>query len=107
MDVDESSSSQAAYSSLIQTFNRFLLECMGAEADVKPHNQRILHQREGVDEAPSHASALSQLVGLLVRTATTCKACGYQISRDSTTNVLDFVYPAKVHLALVRGCTSG
>lgn len=92
MDNEESSSSHAAYSSLIQTFNRFLLESTSNESDSKEHNQAITAQRHQ-DQIPS---AIAQLVGLPVRTATVCKSCGYSANREAITNVLDYVYPPKV-----------
>lgn len=92
MDSDESSSSHAAYSSLIQTFNRFLLETISNESNAHEHNQAVTAQRTQ-DRIPS---AVAQLVGLAMRTATICKSCGYHTARESINNVLDFVYPPKV-----------
>ena len=93
MDFDDSSA-QVAYSSLIQTFNRFLLERMGKESDVV----KLLLQYDTELDAESlpPASLLSQIIGLNTRTTSTCSSCGHRVSRDSSTNILDFVYPRKV-----------
>lgn len=94
MDIDETSS-QVAYSSLIQICNRFLLETMNTESDRGANNSRILKVDAGLPPriAPP---ALSQIMGLAVRTTSTCSHCGFRNSRESTTNVLDLVYPRKV-----------
>ncbi|CAD6575124.1 MAG: poly(A)-specific ribonuclease [Cyphobasidiales sp. Tagirdzhanova-0007] len=90
MDFD--STSQAAYSSLIQIFNRFLLESMNSECDLSLRNQSILLHASGT-LVP--LSPIAQLMGLHVRTTSTCGSCAYQASREAISNVLDLVYPRK------------
>ena len=92
MDFDDSSS-QAAYSSLIQTFNRFLLESMSNECDVPTRNKTILLND---NTASGRLSPLAQLMGFQVKTVSVCGSCGYQAAREAVSNVLDFVYPRKV-----------
>lgn len=94
MDIDDASS-QVAYSSLIQICNRFFLETMNSEADRGAKNPAVL-KTENNSLARLTPSPLSQIMGLAVRTTSTCSHCGYRSSRESTTNVLDLVYPRKV-----------
>lgn len=98
MDIDDASS-QVAYSSLIQICNRFLLETMNSEADRGAKNSDVLKQ-EPKTLARITPSPLSQIMGLAVRTTSTCSHCGYRSSRESSTNVLDLVYPRKVSTAI-------
>jgi hypothetical protein len=98
MDIDDASS-QVAYSSLIQICNRFLLETMNSEADRGAKNSDVLKQEPRMS-ARVIPSPLSQIMGLAVRTTSTCSHCGYRSSRESSTNVLDLVYPRKVSTAL-------
>lgn len=101
MDFDDSSA-QVAYSSLIQTFNRFLLERMGKESDVVKLS--LQYETESDVEPLPPASLLSQIIGLNTRTTSTCSSCGHRVSRDSSTNILDFVYPRKVCSAHLAEC---
>lgn len=94
MDIDDTSS-QVAYSSLIQICNRFLLETMNSESDRGANNATVLKTEPQVFQRLT-PSPLSQIMGLAVRTTSTCSHCGYRSSRESTTNVLDLVYPRKV-----------
>lgn len=94
MDVDDTAS-QVAYSSLIQICNRFLLETMNSESDRGQSNTRLL-KAEASPPARLIPAPLSQIMGLSVRTTSTCSQCGFRTARDSTTNVLDLVYPRKV-----------
>lgn len=102
MDFDDSTS-QAAYSSLIQTCNRFLLECMSNECDTPGSNKFIQKPAPAIQGAASTApSPLTQLVALSVRTTSSCSSCGHRSHRDNTSNVLDFVYPRQVRRSPLR-----
>lgn len=93
MDFDDSSS-QTAYSALIQTANRFLLETMTTESDVHGMRRTVAIQPRGALQ--SSLPILSQLIGLHTQTINICSACGHQAQRESIANVLDLVYPRKV-----------
>lgn len=90
MDHDTEAST-VAYASLIQTFNRFLLDQMTAEADAPGRNPSLLKR---VSVSPLR-SPLTQLLAIEARTLSVCP-CGGQTSRDSTLSVVDLIYPRRV-----------
>jgi len=92
MDLEDSTS-QISYSSLIQTFNQFLLDQMTVEADLTPNPNPLLRKDGQSGTVPS---TVSQLFGMHTTTKTLCPECGAQSGRDSLKNVLDLVYPRKV-----------
>lgn len=93
MDFDDTS--QAAYSSLIQITNRFLLDNMSKECDTSLNNITVLRDSPADGQVDS---ALGQLLAFQVLTVSTCSSCGHQSKRETSSNVLDFVYPRKVSL---------
>lgn len=90
MDHDGESST-VAYASLIQTFNRFLIDQMTAEADSPGRNPILLKS------TTSTRSPMTQLLAIEARTLSTCQ-CGGQTSRDSTLAVVDLIYPRRVRI---------
>ena len=99
MDWDDASSStRTSYTALIQTLNRFLLECTASEA-AQPEVRlgqpivRAANEDElgGVDER----SPVTQLFGLEMTTIHSCTQCGARNSRDTTVATLDLTYPRK------------
>lgn len=90
MDHD-SESSTVAYASLIQTFNRFLLDQMTAEADSPGYNPSLLKSNLATTGIKS---PVSQLLALEAKTLSICQ-CGGQTSRDSTLSVVDMIYPRR------------
>lgn len=95
---DTSAATHTSYSSLIQTFNQFLLDQMAVEADAKPQLNPNLRKSDAQDS--SLPSTISQLFGMHTHTKTSCPACGHQTIRDSIKHVLDLVYPRKVCLQM-------
>jgi PAB-dependent poly(A)-specific ribonuclease subunit 2 len=88
MDHDGESST-VAYASLIQTFNRFLIDQMTAEADSPGRNPALLKSTSSL------RSPLTQLLATEAKTLSICQ-CGGQTSRDSTLSVVDMIYPRRV-----------
>ena len=114
MDHDHESST-IAYASLIQTFNRFLLEQMTAESDQPgrnplvfkssssslgpppPSNPRGRNGKSAV--ATSVRSPLTQLLRVEARSVSTCQ-CGGTTARESPFNMVDLIYPRRVSSAI-------
>lgn len=92
MDHDGENST-VAYASLIQTFNRYLLEQMTAESHVTDTDPVLIKGRsaEGKTEPP-----LSQLIRLNATTVSTCQQCGAASKRDTSVSVVDMIYPRRV-----------
>lgn len=75
MDKDDSPSSDAAYSNLIQTLNRFLLDAV-SDDDGK--------------------GAVWRLFENALATRTTCTNCGASVDREAHSLVVDLTYPRRV-----------
>jgi hypothetical protein len=94
MDKEDSPSADTAYSNLIQTFNRFVLDTISLEA-ILP--SAAASSRSGQSNVLSPAQGpVSKLFGHSVRTRTTCSSCGVAADRESNSHVVDLIYPRKV-----------
>jgi hypothetical protein len=94
MDKEDSPSADTAYSNLIQTFNRFVLDTISLEA-IFP--SAAASSRSGQSNVLSPAQGpVSKLFGPSVRTRTTCSSCGVAADRESNSHVVDLIYPRKV-----------
>jgi PAB-dependent poly(A)-specific ribonuclease subunit 2 len=92
MDHDGESST-VAYASLIQTFNRYLLEQMTAESqNVAGSNPSLF---KNVPDSLSRAP-LAQLLRVEAKTVSVCQQCGVAASRETSLSVIDLVYPRRV-----------
>ena len=84
--AEDSSFHPTDYSSMIQLFNRFLLEQFAIE--IMPFGSSILrYQTERVEQDP-----VTQLVGMRARTVTKCTSCGFQSEKLEATRLVDLVY---------------
>lgn len=97
MDKDDSPSANVAYSNLIQTFNRFMLDTVSLEAAAsaawtKDEGQSVKEQQLDGDAA---ARIVSKLFCNTASTKHTCATCNHTTSRESTSHVVDLVYPRK------------
>lgn len=91
MDHDGESST-VAYASLIQTFNRYLLEQMTAESDAPGRNPSLIKALPDSHSRPP----LAQLLRVEAKTMSLCQQCGASPSRESPLNVIDLIYPRRV-----------
>jgi PAB-dependent poly(A)-specific ribonuclease subunit 2 len=92
----ESGSSQAAYSSLIQTFNRFLFDQFADESSpVAPEGSNSVVVKSYA-QRPRLPTPFAQLVNIECVTVTTCLSCGHKVEKPSTSRVIDLLYPRKV-----------
>lgn len=97
MDHDGESST-VAYASLIQTFNRYLLEQMTAESHISDTDPILIKGRTSSSIDPP----LAQLIRLNAETVSTCALCGAASRRDTSVSVVDMIYPRRVSHASSR-----
>jgi PAB-dependent poly(A)-specific ribonuclease subunit 2 len=84
--AEESASHPIDYSSMIQMFNRFLLEQFALE--ISPFRSPIIR-----DPVTMHdQDPITQLVGVRARTMTECTNCGAQSEKPEGTRLIDLVY---------------
>ncbi|KAL0580436.1 poly(A)-specific ribonuclease [Marasmius crinis-equi] len=96
--IDYGRESNVDYAQKIQSFHRFLLDHLGAEGNVFPHNPRLL-KVGGSDEASNlHNPApapITQLLGIDAKTVITCLHCKTTREKDNMTHLIDLIYPRK------------
>lgn len=83
MDKDDASNADAAYSSLIQTFNRFLLETVSVES------------AEASSPDSTYANMMRRMFVNTQFTVQVCGTCGTVSQRPSGSNIVDLIYPRK------------
>lgn len=83
MDKDDSPGANVAYSSLIQTFNRFMLETCMQES------------KQAVKSDSVNGELMSKLFVNTQMTKHVCSTCGHTATRDSNSFVVDLLYPRK------------
>lgn len=102
--IDFSSESGAApqeYATMIQQFNRFLMEEMTMEGNMSPNPSILPGSIVGGTVSPP--SPITQLFGIQSKTVISCSNCGSTTDRTSLTHVVDLVYPRRVsHVSSVR-----
>ncbi|CEQ42977.1 SPOSA6832_04843, partial [Sporobolomyces salmonicolor] len=98
IDLDNDSTKTVAYSTLIQTLNRYLLEQMTAESAFPPRPSSSAPNSPLLKNAPVDPSKppLAQLVKVETKSLSVCQACGARSERDTGLNVIDLVYPRRV-----------
>lgn len=101
--MDESDKSTAPYGSLIQKFNRWLLSTFSTESVVEGETFSL--RGKGLEHLSlvSAPSAIDQIVGMNTTTTSTCQACDFVASRDTTIHAIDLAYPRKVGVDLEPG----
>lgn len=85
------------YATMIQQFNRFILEEFTMEGNMKP-NPLIVGPSVKDQQGPTPPSPTTQLFGIHSRTLITCGNCGATTERISSTHVVDLIYPRRVRL---------
>ncbi|KAG8932918.1 poly(A)-specific ribonuclease [Tulasnella sp. 418] len=82
------------YATMIQQFNRFLLEEMATEGDTSPSNPLVVSPslRTAPEPIPS---PVTQLFGFESKETITCGHCGAKKEKESTTRLIDLIYPRK------------
>ncbi|EJU05749.1 hypothetical protein DACRYDRAFT_46547 [Dacryopinax primogenitus] len=81
------------YGTLIQTFQRFLLDQMAVESDKKPDkNPALCKDLRG---EPLTTPSISQLTGLNTTTVATCMQCRATSTKEGVSHAIDLVYPRK------------
>jgi PAB-dependent poly(A)-specific ribonuclease subunit 2 len=100
MDKDDSPSAEVAYSNLIQTFNRFMLDTVALEAAsaawVKEDGQTDEeHNRMSQQQGGDAARLMSKLFCNTTSTKHTCATCNYTSTRENASHVVDLIYPRR------------
>ncbi|GAA5868955.1 hypothetical protein JCM16303_000318 [Sporobolomyces ruberrimus] len=99
IDLENDSSKTTAYSTLIQTFNRYLLEQMTTESflppNIAPAPEPLIKNSPFSTEPGKVTPPMSQLVKLELKTLSTCSSCGAKGERDTGANVIDLLYPRR------------
>ncbi|GAA6005194.1 hypothetical protein JCM11491_002615 [Sporobolomyces phaffii] len=99
IDLENDSSKTTAYSTLIQTFNRYLLEQMTTESSLPPNivpsPEPLLKNSPFSTEPGKVTPPMAQLVKVDLRTLSTCSSCGAKSERDTGANVIDLIYPRR------------
>ncbi|PWN41313.1 hypothetical protein IE81DRAFT_292061 [Ceraceosorus guamensis] len=88
MDKEDSPHADTAYSNLIQTFNRFVLDAVSQEAARHA-------ERPSPGQQSRRANPVSALFRSAVRTRNVCSTCGFSSDREANSSVVDLVYPRK------------
>lgn len=83
------------YASMIQTFNRFLVDSICIEGNAFPHNPVLLPSRPANALLPA-AAPVTQLMGLDAKTLVICRTCNAIRKKESLTHVVDLTYPRRV-----------
>ncbi|TKA57450.1 hypothetical protein B0A53_00679 [Rhodotorula sp. CCFEE 5036] len=92
IDHENDATKSVAYSTLIQTFNRYLLEQMNTESTIpKSTLPQLVKGPAIVPPLPP----LAQVVKLDLHSASSCQTCGAKSDRDTGVNVIDLSYPRK------------
>ncbi|KAI4525371.1 hypothetical protein K525DRAFT_234573 [Schizophyllum commune Loenen D] len=82
------------YASMIQTFNRFLVDSICIEGNAFPHNPVLLPSRPANALLPA-AAPVTQLMGLDAKTLVICRTCNAIRKKESLTHVVDLTYPRR------------
>ncbi|GAA5855893.1 hypothetical protein JCM8547_000402 [Rhodosporidiobolus lusitaniae] len=96
IDHENDASKSVAYATLIQTFNRYLLEQLTSESSIPPPPSRRPHPSIVKDVPPRYGRApLAQLVKLDTTSVSVCQNCQAKSERETGLNVIDMVYPRR------------
>ncbi|GJN87292.1 hypothetical protein Rhopal_000240-T1 [Rhodotorula paludigena] len=97
IDHENDASKSVAYATLIQTFNRYLLECLTSESmlpGASPRAPRPQLIKSAAGTQPAKAP-LAQLVKVDMQSHSTCQHCSARSDRETGLNVIDLVYPRR------------
>ncbi|KZS98990.1 cysteine proteinase [Sistotremastrum niveocremeum HHB9708] len=79
------------YASMIQMFNRFILEQISVEGNSFPHNPPTMQE----SLRTPLAAPITQLLGIDAKSIIICGSCGARREKESMTHVIDLIYPRK------------
>ncbi|GAA5943118.1 hypothetical protein JCM3775_000652 [Rhodotorula graminis] len=105
IDHENDAAKSVAYATLIQTFNRFLLECMTSESTLPAIPATSSSPRIPPPPAPSLLknappgvpvkAPLAQVVKVDAQSLSTCQNCSVTSERETGLNVIDLQYPRR------------
>ncbi|BGO90283.1 hypothetical protein NBRC10512_004804 [Rhodotorula toruloides] len=99
IDHENDATKSVAYATLIQTFNRYLLEQLTAESVLPASSKSMPSQQvsllKNAPEDSQRKPPLAQLVKVETHSLSTCQNCLAKSDRETSLNVIDLVYPRK------------
>lgn len=95
MDKDDSPSADVAYSNLIQTFNRFIIDTAAREATLADEATKSNGDIALSEQANGSFKIMSTLFCNSVSTRHTCATCSFTSTREGESLVVDLVYPRR------------
>lgn len=101
IDHENDASKSVAYATLIQLFNRYLLECMTSESLIPTSAPKFSPPPSLLKNAPPSTPAkapLAQIVRVDATSLSTCQNCSVTSERETALNVIDLAYPRRVCL---------
>ncbi|BGP38499.1 poly(A)-specific ribonuclease [Rhodotorula kratochvilovae] len=98
VDHENDASKSVAYATLIQTFNRYLLECMTSESVIPTSSPKLPRPTLLKDASPAAVAGkapLAQIVKVDAQSLSVCQNCGAKSERETGLNVVDLQYPRR------------
>ncbi|KAF8654097.1 hypothetical protein AX16_003630 [Volvariella volvacea WC 439] len=91
----EQDTSEVDYAQKIQAFHRFLIDRFAVEGNMVPHNPELrMHARRNKVYLTTVA-LITQLVGFVGKTISTCLNCGAIREKDTTSHIIEMTYPRR------------
>lgn len=88
------------YAHMIQSFHRFLLDCLVQEGTSDPDNPWIFRKPTDASTPestpPTAPSPITQLLGMDAKNIIVCTNCGATREKENLMHIVDLVYPRKV-----------
>lgn len=86
--------SEPDYVSMIQLFNRFMIDHIVPEAS-SPSNPLLLQPQRPAEIGPA-SSPITQLLGIESTSTSTCGSCGSTKDKQGLSHIIDLIYPRQV-----------
>lgn len=84
------------YLTMIQQFNRFVMEEMATEGSTNPNPVVVPPELKAWDQGSSAPPPVTQIFGMSSKTVATCGQCRAATERSHSFHVVDLNYPRKV-----------
>lgn len=88
------------YAHMIQSFHRFLMDCVIQEGNAFPDNPWVIpipvDPSDPESTLPPAPSPITQLLGLDAKNIVVCTNCKATKEKENLTHMIDLVYPRKV-----------
>ncbi|KAG8892779.1 poly(A)-specific ribonuclease, partial [Tulasnella sp. 408] len=95
------------YLTMIQQFNRFVMEEMATEGSTNPNPVVVPPELKAWDQGSSAPPPVTQIFGMSSKTVATCGQCRAATERSHSFHVVDLNYPRKATFISSRAIPSG